>query len=237
MYKILLAMLVALTLPVSADEDSVAVRGALAKIIPGMTPDSIKPSEVPGLSEVVYGAEVYYITDDGRYFFNGSIVDLKAGKNITEDKRATGRLSVVSSVDESSMLIYSPEKVKHSITVFTDIDCTYCRRMHREMGELNAAGIEIRYLFFPRAGKGSKSYYKAVSVWCADDRHQAMDEAKAGKNPPRKSCENPVDEHMALVERLGITGTPTMIMVDGTVIPGYVPAARLIPALESGGDL
>ena len=237
MYKILLAMLVAVALPVSAAEDDAAIRGALAKIIPGMTPDSIKPSGVPGLSEVVYGAEVYYVSDDGRYFINGSIVDLKVGKNITEDKRAEGRLAVISAVDEADMIVYSPEKVKHSITVFTDIDCAYCRRMHQEMAQVNAAGIEIRYMFFPRAGKGSKSYSKAVSVWCADDRLKAMDDAKAGKTPPRKSCDNPVDKHMALVERLGITGTPTMIMTDGTVIPGYIPAERLIPALESGRGL
>jgi thiol:disulfide interchange protein DsbC len=130
------------------------------------------------------------------------------------------------------MIIYSPKQVKHRVTVFTDIDCQYCRRLHQEMAELNGMGIEVRYLLFPRAGVGSKSYDKAVTVWCSANRQQALTDSKAGKNLPNKTCDNPVDKHMALVEKLGITGTPTMVLEDGSMIPGYVPAARLLAALE-----
>jgi thiol:disulfide interchange protein DsbC len=216
----------------SAADDMAQVRAAVAKIVPGVAPDAIVKSSVPGFYEVTYGADVFYVSGDGRYLFNGSVVDLKDGKNLTEDKRGEGRLKLISGIDEKSMIIYSPKVVKHRITVFTDIDCQYCRRMHQEMAELNGLGIEVRYLFFPRAGVGSKSYDKAVTVWCSANRQQALTDAKAGKSLPNKKCDNPVEKHMALVEKLGISGTPAIVLEDGTMVPGYVPAARLLAVLE-----
>lgn len=236
MFKRLLFATMALAAAVSplhAEDDWSDARSALKKIIPSATHDSLSPSPVPGFLEAVYGAEVYYISNDGRYFINGSVIDVVEEKNITEDKRTQGRLAEIAKIDESEMIIYSPEKVKHSVTVFTDIDCGYCRRLHREMEALNEGGVEIRYLFFPRAGKPSRSYDKAVSVWCADDRLKALTDAKAGINVPDKTCDTPIDKHMELVERFGITGTPTMILSDGTTIPGYIPAERLIPTLNN----
>lgn len=216
-----------------ADEVADKIRASMQKIVPNLAPDTVEPSELDGFYEVTYGAEVFYVTADGRYLLNGSLMDLSNGKDLTEVKRAKGRLRLIGEMDESKMLIYSPEKVKHSITVFTDIDCPYCRRMHQEMDELNEYGIEVRYLLFPRAGLNSKSYNKAVTVWCSDDRLQAMTDAKAGKRLEDKKCDNPVDEHMALVEKLGISGTPYTVIENGTLIPGYVPAARLITVLDS----
>jgi len=116
--------------------------------------------------------------------------------------------------------------------VFTDIDCGFCRRLHSEIGKYNAAGIRIRYLFMPRAGKGSDSYKKAVAVWCAKDRQQAMTDAKAGKDVPAQTCENPVEEHIALADLMGLSGTPTLILPDGELLPGYVPADRLKAMLD-----
>ncbi len=230
---LLVSMLVlALCNPVWAADEVTQVRNAVAKIVPGTAPDSIVKSSVPGFYEVVYGADIFYVSADGRYLLNGSVVDLKDGKNLSEVKRGQGRLKLISEIDDKSMIIYSPKVVKHRVTVFTDIDCQYCRRLHQEMAELNGMGIEVRYLLFPRAGVGSKSYNKAVTVWCSANRQQALTDAKAGKNLPNKTCGNPVDKHMALVEKMGITGTPTMILEDGSMIPGYVPAARLLAALE-----
>jgi thiol:disulfide interchange protein DsbC len=230
---VLVSLLVmAFFVPAHAADEMAQVRAAVGKIVPGVAPDSIVKSGVPGFYEVTYGAEIFYVSNDGRYLFNGSVIDLKDGKNLTEDKRDQGRLKLISGIDEKSMLIFSPKEVKHRITVFTDIDCQYCRRLHQEMAEMNKLGIEVRYLFFPRAGVGSKSYDKAVTVWCSANRQQALTDAKSGKNLPNKKCDNPIEKHMALVEKFGITGTPTMILEDGSVIPGYVPAARLAAALE-----
>lgn len=219
---------------VAADTGADKVRAAVERIIPGNAPDGIEPSELPGMYEVTFGAEVFYVSEDGRYLFSGSLLDLRSGKNLTEDKRASGRLKLINGVDEAKMIVFSPkQEVKHSITVFTDIDCPYCRRMHQEMPELNEQGIEVRYLFFPRAGMNSKSYKKAMAVWCAADRRQALTDAKAGKSIDMKSCDNPIAEHMALVEELGISGTPTSVLENGQVIPGYVPVARLESILAS----
>ena len=226
----LLAMV--LFTPAWAADDMAQVRAAVGKIVPGVAPDAIVKSSVPGFYEVTYGAEIFYVSSDGRYLFNGSVVDLKDGKNLSEEKRNQGRLKLISEVDEKSMIIFSPKEVKHRITVFTDIDCQYCRRLHQEMSEMNRLGIEVRYMFFPRAGVGSKSYDKAVTVWCSTNRQQALTDAKAGKSLPNKKCDNPVDKHMALVEKFGITGTPTIILEDGAMVPGYMPAARLAAVLE-----
>ncbi len=208
------------------------IRKGLAKLIPNAEPDAIEQSVLPGFYEVTYGLDVYYVSKDARYFINGAIMDLVEEKNITEDKKTKARLELISSLDEKDMIIFSPEKPKHKLTVFTDIDCGYCRKLHREMDKLNELGIAVRYMMFPRAGKNSKSYEKAVSAWCSDDQQKALTEAKAGNEIEKKTCDNPVDKHMELVRKLGISGTPTIILEDGSVIPGYVPAERLFAALE-----
>ena len=120
---------------------------------------------------------------------------------------------------------------KHTITVFTDIDCAYCRRLHAQIGEYNNLGIEVNYLFFPRAGVGSHSFEKAVSVWCAADRNSAFTTAKAGEEPAPLDCPNPVERHFQIGKELGVTGTPALVAEDGTLIPGYVPPATLIGGL------
>jgi len=222
---------------VMAATDVDKVRAAVKKIIPGVEPDSIQQSPLEGMYEVIFGLEVFYISADGRYLLNGSLVDIKAEKNLTEDKRAEGRLGLINSVHESKMIIFSPKKVKHRVTVFTDIDCMYCRRMHTEIDELNRRGIEVRYLFFPRAGKDSKSYKKAVSVWCAENRQEALTQAKLGKPVAEKTCDNPIDEHMTLVRKLGLTGTPASVLANGQIMPGYLPVQQYEELLAEAAAL
>jgi thiol:disulfide interchange protein DsbC len=196
----------------------------------------ISPSPIPGLYEVVAGAQIMYVSIDGRYLLQGDLYDLDHRENLTESTRATQRKKLIDGVDESTMIIFKPEnkKVKHKITVFTDIDCGYCRKLHREIQTYLDEGIEIRYLAFPRSGANTKSYYKAVTVWCSDDRKAAITEAKSGTPQPRKDCKNPVLKHMDLADRFGVSGTPTIVMDNGDVVPGYVPAKRLAAMLSSG---
>lgn len=220
-----------------ADATTDRIRTAMKKLVADVDPDSIAPSQIPGMYEVRYGMEVVYVSEDGKFLISGSLIDIESGKDLTEDKRAQGRKALISSIDESKMIIFSPEKVKHKITVFTDIDCMYCRRMHSEIDELNKLGIEVRYLFFPRAGLNSKSYKKAVSVWCADNRQEALTQAKLGKPVDQKTCDNPIDEHMALVNQLGLTGTPSSVLANGQLIPGYIPADRYAKVLNEIGGL
>ena len=138
----------------------------------------------------------------------------------------------IDDLGEDSMIVFAPKKVNHTVTVFTDIDCGYCRRLHTDMAGYNDKGIRIRYLFYPRAGIGSESYNKAVSVWCADDRKQAMTQAKAGQPVAPKTCENPVDEHYALGQAMRLQGTPALILESGETVPGYVPPDKLRQALD-----
>lgn len=222
----------------AADDKHEEIRAALKAVIPAAEPDAIDASAVDGIYEVSYGAEVYYVTADGRYLLTGAMIDLKTRANLTEGKQAQGRLRLLDAVDEKDMIVFAPEadKVEHTITVFTDIDCGYCRKMHAEIDELQDLGIAVRYVFFPRAGLGSKSYKKAISVWCAEDQQQAMTDAKAGNAIENKSCEHPVDQHMELVRKFGLSGTPTTVLASGQVIPGYVPAQRLRSTLDGANN-
>lgn len=207
-------------------------RAAMTGLLEGTAPDSVGPSPVPGLFEVMVGPRVFYVSEDGRYLVQGAIIDIEKKENLTEPRKDQARLKAVEAVGEEKMIVFGDKDAKHTITVFTDIDCGYCRKLHDEMDAYNKAGIRVRYLFYPRAPEGSPSFTKAVSVWCAEDRLAAMTEAKAGKEVPEKSCDNPVEDHVSVGQAIGITGTPALILEDGELAPGYVPADRLAIFLE-----
>ncbi len=211
-----------------------AVRKIIAQRLPGFTINSVSDSPLPGVLEVSYDGGVIYVSRDARYAITGNLVDLKTRENLTENVLAGQRFQILADVPENRMIIYEPpDEVKHTITTFTDIDCPDCRKMHREMTEMNALGIRVRYMLFPRAGIPSASHEKAVSVWCAPDQRSAMSRAKAGEIPEKLTCENPVAEHMALARRLGLTGTPFTITDTGQVISGYRPARELLGSLDA----
>jgi len=210
-----------------ATADEAAIRRSIGKLLPDLKVERIEPAPVSGLYEVVVGPRLFYMSADGRYLLQGNILDLKTHENITESKLAKAKKSALDQVPEDKMVIFSPEHPKHTITVFTDIDCGYCRKLHRDIGDFMKEGIRVRYLFFPRAGLDSPSYHKAVTVWCSKDRKQALTDAKAGKELAPLTCDNPVQEHMLLGELMGVTGTPAIVLEDGRLLPGYVPAKRM----------
>jgi len=227
-----------------AAEDKIAqLTKALQTIMPRGAPDSVGESTLPGLYEVVYGAQVIYISADGRYMVEGDIFDIKNRVNITEIKRQGGRLKAVQTIKQDSLIVFKSDKnkPKHVITVFTDIDCGYCRKLHREMADYNKLGIEMRYAAFPRSGINTESYFKAMNVWCAKNPQKAMGFAKNGakllqlkalEQVKGKDCSKSIKKHLAVARELGVTGTPTLVMSDGQVVPGYVPAKRLIQMLD-----
>mgnify|MGYP000052286052 CR=1 FL=1 len=217
----------------SAHADEELIRQAFKKSMPRLTIDSIKMSEAKGLYEVISGANILYVSDDGKYLLQGHLIDIAARKDLTELKLADTRKQAIESLGEDQMIIFKPETSKYKVSVFTDIDCGYCRKLHSELDAYMAEGITIQYLFYPRAGKGSESYKKAVSVWCADDRNAALTTAKSGKTLDSKDCDNPVDEHMQLGVEFEARGTPMIVTEKGNIFPGYVPAAQLVKALES----
>ncbi len=228
-YTLLAASLCAFT-SVSANE---AVKAALTKAMPTVKIESLAPSQIPGLQEVVIPGAIFYISDDGKYLVQGHLINIEAKKDITEEKLAALRLKALEGVGKDNMIIFKAEKSKYTVSIFTDIDCGYCRKLHSEMDQYLAAGISIQYLFFPRAGKGSESYDKAVSVWCAKDRKKALTAAKLDTDPEKKTCDNPIDKHMELADIFETRGTPMIITEKGNVLPGYVPADKLLKALAS----
>jgi thiol:disulfide interchange protein DsbC len=226
------AMLPACAQP--AADASGALTEALAKIIPGEKPDSIRPAPISGFHEVSYGAQIFYISDDARYVLQGELLDLGARENVTETRRAELRVGLLQALDVNDTIVFAPKgKTKHVIHVFTDVDCTYCRRLHAEIGEYNERGIEVRYLAFPRSGADTPLYDKMVSVWCADDRHAAMTRAKNGQSVKTAQCANPVRAQLALAADFGVNGTPTLVFPDGSSMPGYVPADQLAAYLDA----
>ncbi|MGD8407137.1 MAG: DsbC family protein, partial [Thiohalophilus sp.] len=185
-----------------------------------------------GLYQVTVPPQVFYVSPDARYVFDGDVIDMQDRRNLTQEYRDKAALAAVEEVGEESMIIFAPDKPEHTVTVFTDIDCGYCRKLHEHIDEYNKLGIAIRYLSFPRAGLNSPSYQKAVSVWCADDRKQAITDAKQGKPVPNKTCENPVADEYKLGQRIGVTGTPALLLETGELIPGYIPPKRLAAMLN-----
>lgn len=220
-----------LSLAVSANDAE--IRKSLAQLTPPIKPDSIDSTPIEGLFEVMVGSNIFYISDDGKYVIQGSILDVAAKIDLTELKLAGLRAKLIAKIDEADTVVFAPEQVKYNIFVFTDIDCAYCRKLHGEIDQFMAQGIKVQYLLFPRAGVGSPSYDKAVTVWCSDDRAAALTKSKKGVTLDKKTCKNPVIEHMKLGGALGLSGTPMMVTEKGTIFPGYMTAQQLIERLKN----
>ncbi len=219
----------------SAAEDKTAVElgQKISAMMPGQQlPDEVTMTPIEGLYQIRYGSQVFYVTSDARYLMQGKLIDLQARRDLTEEAKIGARKAIMDTVKEDQTLVYSPKKPKHTITVFTDIDCPYCRKIHQEVDQFNALGIKVRYMLYPRAGMGSPSYNKSVSVWCAKDRNTALTTAKNGGTVESKTCENPVAAHMLIGEQIGVTGTPAIVLEGGELIPGYRPAAELARVLD-----
>jgi thiol:disulfide interchange protein DsbC len=202
----------------------------------GQAPEDIRPAQDPGVLEARWGSNFAYITPDGRYVIFGDMFDLETREEVTENVRRKDRLEALSGLGADNTIEFAPAKTKYTVTVFTDVDCGYCRMLHRQMDQYHAKGIAIRYLFFPRSGPGTDSFRKAEAVWCADDRHAALTQAKnAGDYHGPTDCPNPVRREFELAMKLGVRGTPLLILPNGDTIPGYVPAEQLSAQLENNG--
>jgi len=218
---------------VTANADEEAIRKALSQAMPNSKVDAVKPSVIKGLYEAAVGANIYYVSEDGKYLImQGRLFDIAARKDLTEEKLNGTRKFAIENMGKEDMIIFKAKIPKYTVTIFTDIDCGYCRKLHSELDQYSAQGITIQYLFYPRAGKGSDSYNKAISVWCADDRNAALTAAKKDKSIPVKTCDNPIDKHMKLAEDFDVKGTPMIVTESGNILPGYLPAKQLVEALE-----
>lgn len=208
-------------------------RAEIASRIPGVRAENLHPTPITGIYELSRGTDFAYVTSDGKYAIGGDLIDLAKNDNLTESHRRELRTRMIGAIPESDMLVFAPRDPRYTITVFTDVDCGYCRQLHSQIAEYNRLGIRVRYLFFPRTGPNTESWAKAEEVWCSGNRNEALTLAKRGAPLQAKACpNNPVARHYALGRDFGLQGTPAIVLADGELISGYVPPGDLAQHLK-----
>ena len=206
-------------------------RDALRANAPQLRVDRIEAAPIAGFRQVIVGGQVVYVSDDGKYLLQGTLLDVAGRKDLNEAAMSDLRRELLATVPERDRIVFAPKDPKYTVSVFTDVDCGYCRKLHGEMADYNAQGIAIEYLAFPRMGPGSENFDEMVAVWCAEDPREALTEAKSGGNV-RGTCTSPVAMQYALGQRLGLTGTPMIVAPDGSQLGGYVPPSQLRGMLD-----
>jgi thiol:disulfide interchange protein DsbC len=215
-------------MPIPAD-----VRSRVIAKLHGATADDVAYSPVPGLYEVTMGGLIAYVSSDGKYLISGNVYDLDSQENLTASRRNTARAKALASVSENQMIIYGPPNPKMTVTVFTDVDCGFCRKFHSQMAELNKAGVRVRYMMFPRTGPGTESWKKAEQVWCAADRRDALTRAKRGEPIKAKACgDTAIKTQYDLGGDLGVEGTPAIFTQNGDYIGGFLTTQELVQSVQ-----
>ncbi len=217
------------------------VQKAIKTLAAGVEIDSIEPAPLPGFYQVIASGQMLYVSADGRYLINGDLLDLGKHQNVSDAAWARFRRAELAKVPVSQRIVFAPEHPKYTVTVFTDVNCGFCRALHGHMAAFNKAGIAVEYLAWPRegvtttAGRPTPTYTEMVSVWCSSDRKAAFTAAKEGHAPKPATCVNPVKDQFNLGVKLGVTGTPMIIAADGRTLGGYVTPEQLLQALQQGG--
>jgi len=240
MYKLISSLLITsavfAVVNVNAKEPTSEIVAGVKSLAPTAVVSSMDSTPIDGVSEIVIetgrGGEVYYISSDGKYLLNGNMIDTTSREDLTENKKSGIRKELISKFTKQQRINFYPDEIKYHITVYTDIDCGYCRKLHNEMAQYNELGIGISYLFFPRSGINTPSYDKAVTVWCADDQQEALTNAKAGAKMETKKCDNPIKDHYMAGQAAGVNGTPAIVLDSGKMLPGYLPPQQLLDRLK-----
>jgi len=208
------------------------VRTRVVSKLQGVKPSDVSTSPIPGLYEVTMGGIVAYVSEDGKFLVSGDVYDLASQTNLTAERRSAARAKALAAVREDDMIIFSPANPKMTVTVFTDIDCGYCRKFHSHIAEYNKAGIKVRYMSYPRTGPGTESWRKSESVWCAADRKDALTRAKRDEEFKTRSCGDAlVKAQYELGQDLGVEGTPAIFTSNGQYVGGYLAPAQLVQTI------
>ncbi len=217
------------------------VQQSIRKLSTRVEVDSIQRAQIPGFYQVIASGQMVYISTDGKYMMHGDVVDLARHENLSDDAWARFRKATLASVPASQRVVFAPANPKYTVTIFTDVNCGFCRALHEHVAAFNKAGVAVEYLAWPREGMTTTSgsltptYKEMVSVWCAKDPRAALTAATRGKAPPAATCANPVEDQFNLGLKLGVTGTPTIIGPDGSMLGGYVTPEQLLKSLQKGG--
>jgi len=221
--------------PAAKDSDPKASdpRAVIAKKFPDVKLEDIQPSPVPGIYQVPVGADTAYVSADGRYLIAGDLYEIDTRSNITEAGRSAARMKLLNKLDERDMIVFTPQVVKHTITVFTDVECGYCRKLHSQIDQLKKLGIKVRYAAYPRQGPGTSDWQKMEQVWCSKDRQTAITQAKLGQAVQTPNCgATPVGKQFQMGEDLGVRGTPAIFTRSGDYIGGYLAPDELVKQIE-----
>jgi thiol:disulfide interchange protein DsbC len=208
-------------------------RDAVRSIDPNIAIEQVSPAPIPGFQAVIVGGQVLYVSNDGKYLIQGSLYDVGARRDLGQDAMKRLRVELLRSVPVADRIVFAPKDPKYTVTVFTDVECGYCRKFHSQIAEYNKLGIAVEYLAFPRMGLGSEDFRKMVAVWCAPDRRKALTDAKNDRNIAPGNCTNPVTMEYQLGRRAGLTGTPMVLAADGTQLGGYLAPEQLRAALDA----
>jgi len=215
-----------------ADEIEDQIQQKVTQAFPGVKVEEVSKTPFADIYQVIAGPNILYVSQDGRYALHGEMLDLQKPqeeRNITESARTHNRVKLLKNLKDSDMVIFPTTDHRQArITVFTDIDCGYCRKLHEEIPALTKAGIEVRYMSFARQGKGSESFKKAEAIWCSSDRTKALEKSMLNEAVTSAACSNPIEAQFQLALQLGVRGTPSILMDDGHLMPGYLPAKELI---------
>ena len=211
-----------------ADDNLAEIRARVDELFPNIQGENVAYAPIDGWVTIQKGSIVAYMSEDGRYLLQGDLIDLDANVNLSEVSRNEARQALLSSVGDDEFIRFAPDDVRHSVTIFTDIDCTYCRRLHNQIDDYLALGIEVRYLLYPRNGPTSPSWSTSEDVWCASDRNGALTAAKLDREFETHSCDaSVVTRHYSLGRDVGLTGTPAIVFEDGTLMSGWLPPDAL----------
>ena len=221
-----------------AFSDEALIASNLKNILPpDASIESIEPSSFKGIYKVYYGVlQPIYVSEDGSFFIYGDMYKIGASDitNITKEEIKGRRSDILNSIPSNELITFKSSNELFSITVFTDVDCGYCRKLHSQIDEYNQAGITIKYAAFPRSGIGTQTFTKMVGAWCSKDPKQAMTDLKNDKKMNLEFCdEQPIARHYIIGQKLGINGTPAIITPDGDLIPGYVSPEELLLQIKT----
>jgi thiol:disulfide interchange protein DsbC len=221
------------TVKAAPSEVPADVRTRVVAKLPGATPDDVSASPIPGLYEVTMGGLIAYVSEDGKYLLTGNVYDLETQMNLTSSRRNAARAKALSAASESQMIVFGPPNSKMTVTVFTDVDCGFCRKFHSQIAEMNKAGVRVRYMLYPRTGPGTESWIKAEQVWCSADRRDALTRAKRGDALKAKPCgDGPIKSQYELGADLGVEGTPAIFTQNGDYIGGFLTPAELVQSVH-----
>ena len=219
-----------------ATAEGSSIDKSVGELFNGAKPTAVAETAWPGVYEVIVNGGVYYANKDGRFMISGEMLEVDGKKNLTANARDRIRADLMVKLDEKDAIIYKAKGEKKEVLhVFTDVECGYCREFHKNIEAYNKMGYEIHYYPWPRSGTSGPVYDEMVSVWCASGnkgKQSALTQAKAGKKPASKTCENPVDEYVELGRQMGIQGTPAIFLDSGKQIGGYVPPENIGAAID-----